>query len=74
MAWLEHREGHVRVVWRDPVTGSKTYEKFAIEDEAAIYQDLVEQFRGRRPETLSEEPGQPPLGPVPINADALHAA
>ena len=64
MAWVEHREGHVRVVWRDPDTGGKTYEKFATEAEAGIYRALVEQARGRRPETLYEEPGRParPLG------------
>ncbi len=67
MAWLEHREGQVRVVWRDPSTGGKTYEKFATEAEAVIYRDLVEQARGRRPETLHEEPGRPPrpLGNLP---------
>ncbi len=56
MAWLEHREGHVRVVWRDPDTGGKTYEKFATDAEADIYRDLVERARGRRPETLYKEP------------------
>ncbi len=67
MAWLEHREGHVRVVWRDPDTGGKTYEKFATDAEADIYRGLVEQARGRRPETLYEEPGRParPLGNLP---------
>jgi len=67
MAWLEHREGHVRVAWRDPDTGGKTYEKFATEAEADIYRGLVEQARGRRPETLYEEPGRParPLGNLP---------
>ncbi|MDQ6648974.1 MAG: hypothetical protein M3Z02_02460, partial [Actinomycetota bacterium] len=67
MAWLEHREGHVRVVWRDADTDTKAYEKFATETEAKIYQDLLERAGGRRPETLHQEPGRParPLGNLP---------
>lgn len=60
MAWLEHREGHVRVVWRDADTDAKAYEKFATETEAMIYKDLLERAGGRRPETLHQEPGRPP--------------